>query len=413
MLWGEGSGMVRFCDDRSARISWTENDTSGNIGDEYLILDETIWQKARILFKRNQAKSLIPVLDREHKLLCFAWQDDEANRELRMLRELEISRCALDFHDLFPNVLSVTIYGCNELAWYFAKYLQKRNICIDLKGKYWKEIGGLKGEEDEYRSSKNYEIWAEGVHQKSTDWKQECLRSASAEFECVDQIYEANIEAGYVTDSEGSAEDLLSKLRDKEIILRGTGTKAQDAYDWLLSKGIDICAFQSDRPQRGRRYLFGKPIKRKADVIEQYKDAIIVECAKKNSAWGFGDVDVYDYEGFERNKRYLLLRDYIEVPENNLRHILRGKQIVFIGDLRLCNRIYRWCVRQGIDVKSAGGGYCDVLNENESKMEKFRIPNINCALQKSQEVVYLLVKVVYSDNIGVAREVEDKFETNR
>lgn len=401
---------MRFCNDSSAHRLWINQKLSNNIEYEYLILDATIWQKAKDIFQKNKHESIIPVLDRNNRLVCFAWQDDEANRELRMLHELEMNINALDFHDLFPDIISVTIYGCNELAWYFAQYLQKRNIDINLEGEYWQEIGGLQSKECEYCSTKNYEVWAEGVHQKSENWKQERLRSASAEFECVDEIYEANIQAGHIADAEGDVEDLLSRLRNKEIILRGTGTKAQDAYDWLLANGIDICAFQSDRPQRGRKYLFGRPIKSKADVMEQYKDAVIVECAKKYSTWGFGDVDDYDYEGFQRNKQYLLLRDYIEIPESNLCHVLKGKQIVFIGDLRLCNRIYRWCVRQGMDVKALGGGYYDVLEENENKIEKFEIPKINQISQQSQEVVYMLVKVVYSANVGVAKEVEDKYE---
>lgn len=40
---------------------------------------------------------MIPVVDKERNLLCFAYQDEEANRELRMLDELFNHKNALSF----------------------------------------------------------------------------------------------------------------------------------------------------------------------------------------------------------------------------------------------------------------------------------------------------------------------------
>ncbi len=38
---------------------------------------------------------LLLVLDRDYQLICFAYQDKDANREIRMLRELKETRKAL------------------------------------------------------------------------------------------------------------------------------------------------------------------------------------------------------------------------------------------------------------------------------------------------------------------------------
>lgn len=121
----------------------------------------------------------------------------------------------------------------------------------------------------------------------------------------MNEIYEANIRTGRIKDARGDVGFLLDRLRsENQVVIRGTGTMAQDAYDWLLANGIDVCAFQSGREECGRKYLFGKPILTREQVEQRLEKAVILECAAKNSAWGFGDVDAYDYEGYERNKRY-------------------------------------------------------------------------------------------------------------
>lgn len=51
------------------------------------------------------------VLNREGQLLCFVWQDEGANQELRMLRELEKCEGALSFFDVNPEHTGVTIHG--------------------------------------------------------------------------------------------------------------------------------------------------------------------------------------------------------------------------------------------------------------------------------------------------------------
>ncbi len=379
-------------------------DIHKSIQQEYLILDETIWQKGREFFAGCKVADVVPVLNKRHQLVGLAWQDEEANRELRMLRELEECRDALSFRDFYPDCTGVTVHGCNELAWYFVKYLSGCGIDIRVDGEFWQELGTW----EDYGIAKceNYEIWAEGVHRKSKSWKQERLRSASVEFECVDKIYEANIKAGKITDADGNVEDLLERLRkEKEIVIRGTGTKALDAYDWLLANGIDICAFQPGKMNETRKSLFGKPIVGK-EIAEQFQKAVIIECGSKYSAWGFGNVDTYAYEGYERNKRYLLLRDYIEILGNNLVHILAGKKLIFTGDIRLCNRVYRW-YKQHV----AGIGrieYWDILGENGIERARFEIPEADGS-EMAQGNVYLLIAPRYAYKGHVSKEAADKY----
>lgn len=374
---------------------------------DYIVMDETIWQQGRKYFSNNGMEVSVPVLNREHQILCLAWQDVEANRELRMLWELDDCENAFSFHDLKPDLNVVTIHGCNELAWYFAQYLQERNIAVNVEEKYWRDIGGLSGKECKNKICESYEIWAEGVYQKSGDWRQERLRSASVEFECIDEIYEANIKAGIIADAEGGIRYLLEKIRDNtQIVIRGTGTKAQDAYDWLLSNGIDICAFQSGNPRENRKSLLGRPIMRKSEIQKQYKKAVIMECSSKHSTWGFGDVNDYAYEGYRRNERYILLRDYIEVPENNLKHVLAEKNVILAGDIQLCSRVCRWWKTYGTNVKEIG--YWDILEENSEEVKnKFHLSVINKG-KLTDDTICMLVMPKYISEAYVTEDVLGK-----
>ena len=386
--------MIRFW---SKEIAETQNKGWENgIQKEYVILDENVWKKGREYFAKHKSYDgsiiLLPVLNKRHELICFAWQDAEANRELRMLHELEECEDALGFHDWTSDYTGVMIHGCNELAYYFAEYLQKQGIKVQVEGEFWHNFAI--GETQEVLDGLNYEIWAEGVHRKGKDIYEERFRSVSAEFECVNEIYEANIKAGKIKDADGDADELIRKLKSrKEIVIRGVGTKAQEAYDWLLSNGLDIVAFLSEKARgEGRESLFGKPILRKTEAVEQFSDAVILECGAKYSAWGFGSVDLNDYEGYERNKGYFLLRDYLEVPENGLMNIFRGVpegKIFLVGDIRLCSRFYRWWMKYGIKAKNIG--YLNVLNENLKKAGELHISEADISEVDEGSICLLIV----------------------
>ncbi|MCM1235553.1 MAG: hypothetical protein NC489_36100, partial [Ruminococcus flavefaciens] len=389
--------MIRFCD----------KSYSGSKGcdiQNYLVMDKTIWQKGKEYFFHHCSTDWVPVLDKEFHLVCFAYQDGEADREIRMLRELAEGVGLIGFRDLHPDCSGVIIHECNELAWYMAEYLAKEGVAVHVDGAYWEDLGvedGCGG-----LGCHVYEIWAEGIQQRADGLSSGWMRSASAEFECVDEIYEANIKTGRITDADGDVDALLGRLRrEKQIVIRGVGTKAHDAYDWLLSNGIDICAFQS-KIENKRKYLFGKPILKKEKIGELLKEAVIIECSEKYSAWGFGDIDQYDYEGYRRNKQYLLLRDYIEVPENNLIHLLRGKELIFVGDRLLCSRVYKRL--QHTIEETAGMKYWDILREYVGQSEKIQVCETGDN-EMAQNRVYLLVGTKYAHPLEIKEETAEKY----
>ncbi|MDE6054906.1 MAG: hypothetical protein K2G55_14365, partial [Lachnospiraceae bacterium] len=83
---------------------------------EYLIWDNEIWKNAREYCKKHPGSGteyLIPVLDQNKHLYCFAYEDMDANREIRMLRELTELSNALQFTDVYPEYKSVKIYEFN------------------------------------------------------------------------------------------------------------------------------------------------------------------------------------------------------------------------------------------------------------------------------------------------------------
>ena len=397
-------------------ITWPSLLKSGDIYEgiqkEYVTLDETVWEKGRQYFAGHKTvfgeAVQLPVLSREGQLLCFAYQDEEANRELRMLRELEECEGALTFFDVNPEYIGVTIHGFNELAYYMDKYLMGLGLAVNVEGELWKEFGIR--ESHAVMAHENYEIWAEGVWQKSRELQDERLRSVSAEFECVDKIYEANIKAGRISDAEEGRDWLLEKLRDKrEIVIIGTDMESQDAYDWLLGNGIDIRAFLTEGRAEGQRRLFGKPVLGKVEILNRFHDVVFIECHSKYSAWGFGDVDHYDYEGYRRNVRYFLLRDYTEIVGNNLQHVLLEKDILFAGDVDLCSRVWKWWRQCRIGTGKAG--YWDILEESEPEIRKLQIPSIERAEAEAYDMV-MLVAPEYDSISGMPKDgTRRKYDT--
>lgn len=167
----------------------------GAIIKDYVVLDQNIWKKAREIFRRKnrdvQSATPLPVLDKDYQLICFAYQDEDANREIRMLRELKETKGALQFSDVFPMYKCVNIHGFNELAYFFADYLKSQQIQVQVDGTMWQEF--LVNEERQAPEYECLDIYAEGIWDKPRNWKERLLRSVSVEFECIDKIYEKNI----------------------------------------------------------------------------------------------------------------------------------------------------------------------------------------------------------------------------
>ncbi len=364
----------------------------GAIIKEYVILDQDVWQNAREIFKKkgHNVREIIPlpVLNKNNQLICFAYQDDDANREIRMLRELKETRKVLQFPDVFPEFKCVKIHGFNELAYFFAEYLRDQNIQVIVDGELWWDF--FTAEEWQVPEYECLNIYAEGTWIKTRNWKENLLRSVSVEFECIDKIYEANIKNNLIKNvSEGGYHELFKRLRgEKEVILCGIDMKAQDAYDFLLGNGIEACCFVVDKLNvESMHRLFGKKIIGLNEAICTYQTPVFIDCTSKYSAWGLGNVDYYDYIGYKRNERFIVLRDYIEVPENNLLNVLRNFEAVLVGDQYLCSRLYEYLGLNTIPVI----GYLHTLQEDvqPENMPEVSTDNINA------DIMCIIVEPIY------------------
>lgn len=358
---------------------------------EYVLLDQDIWRNAREIF-RKRGRGLrevmpLPVLDKDYQLICFAYQDEDANREIRMLRELREAQGVLQFPDVFPEYKCVKIHEFNELAFFFAEYLRDQNIPVQVGGAMWQEF--FANEECKMPEYECLNIYAEGTWERKRSLKENLLRSVSVEFECIDKIYEANIKSNLIKDVSDGYNALIERLRtEKEIMLCGIDMKAQDAYDFLIGNGIEICCFVVDQLHvECMHRLFGKEIISLSEAVCVYKNAVFIDCASKHSAWGLGSVDYFDYIGYRRNERYIMLRDYIEVPGNNLLNAFSNTEVVLTGDKYLCGRLYEYLMRKQITVI----GYLHTLQED---IQLENIPEV-LAENVNKNVLCLIVVPAY------------------
>ena len=123
-----------------------EDDGSITIDDNSLLMNGSIWHNCRSFLGKSDQKqdhtiNLIPLKQADGELAAYGYQDHEANRELRMLRELRENKHALQFGDIFPEYKEVVIWGCNELAFFFAEYLKEQGITVSVIGQYWNCFG--------------------------------------------------------------------------------------------------------------------------------------------------------------------------------------------------------------------------------------------------------------------------------
>lgn len=326
---------------------------------DYVSLDFDIWQDAREIFKRKShdiwKTTLLPVFSKDCELLCFAYQDEDANREIRMIYELQKMQKGVQFADVFSRYKCVVIHGFNELAYFFAEYLRSQKIQVKVEGLMWQDF--FIGDDGQSLEHECMHVYAEGTWNKPYNWKENLLRSVSVEFESVDRIYEANIKAGFIGNVRNDV--LLESLREeKEIILLGADMRAQDAYDYLLSNGIEVSCFVVDELNVGCMHrLLGKKILGLSEAMSRYKNPVFIDCESKNSAWGLGQTDYYDYIGYKRNDRFIMLQDYVEVPGNNLLNVFGKNEVVLAGDRHLCSRLYEYLTGKNILV----AGYLHIL----------------------------------------------------
>ena len=366
------------------------SDVEAALRREYVVWCTDIWQTARNYFYSEHEDStmdgLLPVLNEEGQLICFAYEDEGANREVRMLRELQETYGALSFTDVYPEYKCVRIYEFNELAYYLAKYLEGLNVSVEVVGTMWQDF--FRGEECQVPNYECLDIYAEGVGEKNQDWRVNLLRSASVEFECIDKIYETNIKHGIIKDADGDFEWLLEQIRDeKEIVVIGTDLYSLNVANLLLNNGIDILCFTSENQTDQQYRVLGKKVLSKCEIRKNTRNPIFLECRAKNSAWGEGGIDQYDYEGYRRNQRFFLVKDYTDIPIGNLQSVLKGKKVILIGNLNLC-----YYVNHSLEeIEGCNVTYWDLLREHSAK--EIRLPST--VEDEVEDAVCLLVEPQY------------------
>ncbi len=316
-----------------------------------LILDNAVWNACRNIVRKcshyhNSLIHVIPIENKEKGLAAYGYQDNEANRELRMLRELVQCKNALQFGDIFSEYKEVVICGCNELAVSFAEYLTTLGVRVSVAGKYWEYFGYCGNDTADFNGEGKLVVFAEGVIPRNGSLTQAVRNSVSPEFECIDKIYEANVLDGRIRDTMGSFEDLIGCLAgEQEVVILGDGRESQDAYDLLLSFGIDICGFAVEKKTRSR--LLGKAVMDVDEAVKCLGKPVFVECHGRNGALGGEDTEYFDYRGYERNKQFFMIRDYTDIPVSNLVHALRGKNVILTGDRRLCQLLTEYLSMAG------------------------------------------------------------------
>lgn len=80
---------------------------------DYIVLDDYIWENARQYFK-NSVRRTVAIIDKNGKLICHAYDEPAADREIRMLHELMKNSKAVQFPDVFPEYQCVRIYDCKD-----------------------------------------------------------------------------------------------------------------------------------------------------------------------------------------------------------------------------------------------------------------------------------------------------------
>lgn len=373
------------------------------VSTEGIVLETDVWENAAGFFECNKYSAdicvLLPIVDKAGRVICYAYEDSDADREVRMLNELKEMPGILQFTDVYPEYEHVKIYGFNELAYYFAQYLESLGIAVTIEDKWYQRFFYRK--QCKTQNDKCLEIYAEGTA-NDKNLLDKLLWSVSSEFECIDKVYEANIGKGFIKDAEGNWITLIQKLRlEKEVVICGTGMVACDVYDFLVENGIDICCFLDERYDRKCHKLFGKNIVSGQIIRKLYKRPVFLECNSKNSSWGFGGVDYYDYLGYRRNRNYFLIKDYIDIKSNHLMNLLQNKKIILAGNVFLCSKISKFLESNQISVM----GY---LSDEGVQLNKESMPSISEENVDEDKVCLIVIPEFFSAQMQRKQEKEKR-----
>lgn len=400
---GEYMGMITYY---SLLYSISIN---GAILRHYVTMDENIWENAKLIFSADSKDEykLIPVMNKKGQLISFIYEDNDANRELRMLRELTEKEDAIQFSDLYSEYRCVRIYGFNELAVALVRYLRKQGVAVQLQGELWEYVKEESCNEP-FLDYQYMNIYAEGIGPRHADWRENLLRTVSVEFEIVDKIYAANVKQGIIESADGDCRNLIKTLQSVQYVaILGTGVESQDAYDYLLQNEVEVCCFITAGSEVQGDRLFGKPVLNLREAISRYdKELVFIECIEKNSVWGLGHfgADYFDYMGFERNKKFFCLRDYIQLQGNCIKTVLKNRKVILAGDYYLCERLTGYLKKCGCDKDIH---YLEVSEDKE--VLSYRELEVIGAEELDANMLCLIVQPEYHDHPAYA-QVRKKYQ---
>lgn len=332
----------------------------------YAVVGNDIWERAAEYFENYDIGireiPILPICSAQGDLLCFAYEDDEAKRQVRQVRELsELENTAVHFTDIYPEITNIIIKGCNELSFKFREYLKNTGVSVQVEGEIWQKFGIVSDEAGlDYATMV---INAEGTWQKSKDLRKELQRTVGVCFECIDKIYEENIRLGNIQNTNCTERELINYLRNRHVIALGRKIKSIQGINYLYKNRIKIDAILDNVAGQEERYIFGIPVFTYLSIIQRFDNPIFIDCESEGSAWGGGSVDWYDYHGYRRNINYFVLSDYIEMKAEYPKNLIEDqKRIVLIGDVLLCSYL-KSCIHDILKDKVLIT-YWDILNEN-------------------------------------------------
>lgn len=363
--------MIRFCD-----ISVSATDGNTVIEGETLIWGTDIFENGRRIFKKYYGISsnevcLVPVYDQDNTLVCFAYEDELANRQMRELRELQEpykSDKLIRFQEVYSNINVVKISGCNELAFAAREYLTNCGIQVITSGKYWNYL--LQETDQDNNTYSDYEvmeIYAEGTWEKKKNLRMELIRTVGVCFEFIDKIYMNNVKAGQICDTNKCITDLPSYLKNRKVVVISYKKQGLELYAYLRLHGIEVVAF-IDRTYKQGPSVLGIPVWSENQVVNA-EDVVILNPNEKNSAYGHIHVDSMDYYGFIRNEKYICVQDYIKIEGNFFEQYAKDKPIVFWGNPYFCKYLMSGYEQ---DFGKKDCYYLNVFDENLEAIQDIR-----------------------------------------
>lgn len=227
----------------------------------------------------------------------------------------------------------------------------------------------------------------------------------SVEFEYVNIIYEKNIKKGFIRDALYTYEKLIQKLRESEqIVIKDIGENTLAVSDWLAKSRIDNYCFLT-KDNMGEKYVLGKPLYNLNELRKKFNNLIFVDCYSEHSAWGPGEINDYDYMGYERNEKYFCLKDYVKFLDSNLKCLLQGKNIILTGDVFLCKKYYMF---YKIQSECKNVVYYNILNDKKAEEYHEWMPLAEEGTVKKDDII-----LIYAQEYCYSQKIIQKINKNR